>query len=178
MMLTPLLFASLMIATPQAQPADAARLGAPMIFSGRKRGYLATERAQQNQDIAEGRPVPVRCKAFAPSVFSGRVRKDGCVLEIVRPGMDTVAPAIFSGRSPKKGNVIVGPAAMTYAVVPQAQNRQTVTKDPVTGQSYITDPNTGQTYAAVPGQIEADNRPKRRAPSIFSGRRAPRQPSQ
>jgi hypothetical protein len=175
-MISPLLLASLAFAAPQAQVPEAVNMAPPMIFSGRKRGYLATERAEQNRDIAEGKPVPVRCKVFAPTMFSGARKREDCVLEIVRPGMDTVAPAIFSGRAPRKGNVIVGPAAMSYAVVPQTSAQ--VSKDPVTGQDYVTDPNTGQTYtAAQPIQAQEQQR-KRRAPSIFSGRRAPRQPSQ
>ncbi len=172
-MLSPLLLGSLLLAMPDAV-VPTAQLSAPSILTGRRRGYMATEVAAQDRDIAEGKPVPVRCKSFAPSMFSGRVKPDTCELEIIRPEMDSVAPAIFSGRSPKRGNVIVGQAA--YAL-PPASYRQTQTVDS-SGQTFATDPATGQVYPTYPEKVYTPA-PKRRAPSIFSGRRArPAAPAQ
>ena len=172
-MMSPLLMlGSLFLAAPNAGVAASVQFSPPSILTGRKRGYLATQVAAQDREIADGKPVPVRCKVFAPAIFSGRVPPQKCELEVIRPGMATVAPAIFSGRSPKRGNVIVGAAA--YAI-PVANTRQTHT-DPATGQSYATDPVTGQSYAAYPEKTY-NPQPKRRAPSIFSGRRARRAPA-
>ncbi len=173
----PLLLASPNVMGPEAVAPGTAHLGAPSILTGRKRGYMATERAAQDRDLVEGKPVPVRCKVFAPTLFSGRMVPDKCQLEVIRPEMDTVAPAIFSGRSPKRGNVIVGAAAVSYATMPGRSSGQTVSTDPVSGQTFVTDDATGRTYAAVPEQVYKPA-PKRRAPSIFSGRRARPAPSQ
>ena len=114
MMTAMLMFAPLLLAAPEAAASAPVHLGPPSILTGRRRGYAETEWERLEQDIAEGRPVAVQCKAFVPSMFSGRpIRKD-CEIEIVPPRVETIAPALFSGRSPKRGEVIVGARALQY----------------------------------------------------------------
>jgi hypothetical protein len=165
MMTAMLLFAPLMLAAPEA--ADPVYLGAPSILTGRRRGYAATEWEKLDQDISEGKPVPVQCKAFAPPIFSGRAKRTDCELEIVPPEVDTVAPAMFSGRSPKRGEVIVGARALQYYPA-GAVGRTEAEAQEIVAQA-AQEGSSGQVYMPAPAVAP---KPRRRAPSIFSGRRA------
>lgn len=173
MMTSLLLLAPVLLASPEAPP-SAVNLGAPSILTGRKRGYAATEWEALDKAVAEGQPVPVQCKAFAPPIFSGRAKRTDCEIEIVPPRIETVAPAIFSGRPSKRGEVIVGARALQYypasAVGKTAAEAQEIMAAEAAQQGTST--QVYQPAATVPQQ------PRRRAPSIFSGRRARPAPAQ
>ena len=170
MMTAMLLFAPLLLAAPEAAAPAPVHLGPPSILTGRRRGYAETEWEKLEQDIAEGRPVAVQCKAFVPSMFSGRpIRKD-CEIEIVPPRVETIAPALFSGRSPKRGEVIVGARALQY--YPASSVGRTEAEAQEIAAQAAQEGSSGQVYMPAPAAAPA--KPRRRAPSIFSGRRAPR----
>lgn len=168
MMTALLLLAPLMLAAPEAAP-QPVHLGPPGILTGRRRGYAATEWEKIDTAIAKGEPVAMQCKSFAPSIFSGRAPRNDCELEIVPPQIDTVAPPMFSGRSPKRGEVIVGARALQYYPA------GAVGKNEVEAQE-IAQQQAEQAASGVVYQPASTlpPKPRRRAPSIFSGRRAPR----
>ncbi len=170
MMTALLLFAPLLLAAPEAAAPAPANLGPPSILTGRKRGYAATEWEELDTAIAKGEPVAMQCKAFAPPMFSGRAKRDDCELEIVPPKVETVAPAIFSGRSPKRGEVIVGARALQYYPAAAAGKNEVEAQEIATEVAEAR--SDGKVY--MPASSAAPAKPKRRAPSIFSGRRAPR----
>ena len=167
MMTAMLLFAPLLFATP-SPAADAVQLGPPSILTGRKRGYAATEWEVIDTAIAKGEPVAMQCKEFAPSIFSGRAVRADCVLEIVPPQTD--APAIFSGRAPKRGEVIVGARALQYYPAGAVGKNEAEAEEIAQQQAEAA--ASGVVYQPASALPPAP--PKRRAPSIFSGRRAPR----
>ena len=163
-MITPLLLAgSLLLPSPAIVAPAPVQLAPPAIFSGRRPGWQPKTRAVASVQAVnpDGSTTAVRCKSEAPAIFSGRSKSRGCQLEEVNPRYRSVAPAIFSGRAPQKGNVIVGPAAYQTA---RTSSSQQGTYNPTTA-----------TYSAS-GEVTMQPRPKRRAPTIFSGRRAPRTP--
>ncbi len=170
MMTALLLIAPLMLATPEAAAPAPANLGPPSILTGRKRGYAATEWEALEKDIAEGRPVAMQCKGYAPPIFSGRAKRTGCELEIVPPTVETMAPAIFSGRPVKRGEVIVGARALQYYPAGVAGRSEAEAQEIVT--EIATQGSSDRVYR--PAEDAAPARPRKRAPSIFSGRRAPR----
>lgn len=165
MFLSLLIAAPMLLATSEAAPATA-HLGPPSILTGRKRGYLATEWEQIDKDIAEGKPIAMRCKAFAPSIFSGRASSDKCELEIVPPDANVAAPAIFSGRPAKRGEVIVGARALQYypaaAVGRSEEEAQTIAQEQA---------QSGGSQVYLPASA-AKPKVRRYVPSMFSGRRA------
>lgn len=168
MILSLLIAAPMLLAAPEVAPGTA-QLGAPSILTGRKRGYAATEWEQLDRAIAEGRPVPVQCKAYVPSMFSGRPIREECELEIVPPHVDTVAPAIFSGRPSKRGEVIVGARALQYYPASAVGRNEAEAQE--IAQQEAQQGSSGTAYLPA-----ASVKPKvrRYAPSMFSGRRAPR----
>ena len=153
-MISLLLGSMLLTSSDIATPAPA-QLAPPSIFSGRRPGWQPKTRAVSSVQAVnpDGTTIAMRCKSEAPSIFSGRVKARNCPLEEVNPRFRSVAPAIFSGRAPQRGNVIVGQAAY-LPTQPRA------TYSPTTG-TYTTS-----------GTVTMQPRPKRRTPTIFSGRRA------
>lgn len=167
MMTALLVFAPLMLAAPEAAAPAPVNLGPPSILTGRKRGYAATEWEKIDTAIASGQPVAMQCKAFAPPMFSGRAKRDDCELEIMPPQVDSVAPAIFSGRPSKRGEVIIGTRALQY-YPPGAVGKNEAEAQEIAEQA-AEQAASGVVYLPA---AAAPPRPKRRAPSIFSGRRA------
>lgn len=167
MILSLLIAAPMMLAAPAAAPGTV-QLGAPSILTGRKRGYAATEWEELDRAVAEGRPVPVQCKAYVPSMFSGKPIRQECELEIVPPSVDTAVPAIFSGRPVKRGEVIVGARALQY--YPASAVGKSETEAQAIAQEEA-QPGSSQVYMQAPA---VKPKVRRHVPSMFSGRRAPR----
>lgn len=163
-----LLFGAMVFASPVTVAPVNAQLAPPSIFSGRRRGWQPKRPASVMAAAPDGSSVAVRCKEEAPSIFSGRTKARACPLEEVNPRFRSVAPAIFSGRAPQRGNVIVGQAAF------QPITPRTITATPQ-GNYVITG---GYTATGDGSAISVQQPTRRRAPSIFSGRRAPRKPAQ
>jgi hypothetical protein len=172
MILSLLIAAPVLFASPEIAP-QAAHLGSPAILTGRKRGYAATEWEELDRAVAEGRPVPVQCKAFVPSMFSGRPIRDKCELEIVPPHVETVAPAILSGRSPKRGEVIVGARALQY--YPASTVGQSEAEAQAAMAQDVPRDSNGTAYMPAP---VVKPKERRYVPSMFSGRRTRRAPSE
>lgn len=163
-----MLFGAMVLASPVIGAPVNVQLAPPSIFSGRPRGWQPKKAPSVMAAAPDGSSVAVRCKEEAPSIFSGRSKARACPLEEVNPRFRSVAPAIFSGRPPQRGNVIVGQAAY------QNIEPRKVTATPQ-GNYVITG---GYTASGDGSAISVQQPTKRRAPSIFSGRRAPRKPAQ
>jgi hypothetical protein len=114
----------------------------PTVFSGRAR--------KERCELAVVRPT---CKSRAPSMFSGRARTTNCEVEMREPEVATYAPAIFSGRRARPASAYAAPQ---YSYVVAADGTAT--------------PQV--TVQTVQQMQEAERaKPRRRLPSMFTGRR-------
>lgn len=166
-MLTALILVPLMFAAPEVAASAPVNLGPPSILTGRKRGYAATEWEKIDTAVASGQPVAMQCKAFAPPLFSGRAKRDDCELEIMPPQVDSVAPAIFSGRPSKRGQVLIGARALQYYPAGAVGKNEVEARE--IAEQAAEQAASGVVYLPA---AAAPPKPRRRAPSIFSGRRA------
>lgn len=118
------------------------RTSGPAMFSGRAK--------RENCELAVVQP---RCKSSAPAMFSGRARSSNCEVEMRRPEVATYAPSIFSGRKARPASAYAPPQ---YSYVVAADGTAT---PQVTVQT--------REAAAKAEQLQ----PRRRLPSMFTGRR-------
>ena len=145
----------------QAQAAQTAGLSVQRICRGSAPSMFSGRAKRENCEMVVVQP---RCKSSAPTMFSGRARTQNCVVEMQRPHVATYAPSIFSGRAPKPASAYAPPPASS-AYAPPASSYAVAADGVATPQV---------TYRT---RVEAPKvQPRRRLPTMFTGRR-PRAPA-
>ena len=133
----------------QSQPAQTGGLSVQQICRTSGPSMFSGRAKRENCELAVVQP---QCKSTAPSMFSGRARSSsGCEVEMRRPEVATYAPSIFSGRKARPASAYAAPQ---YSYV-------------VAADGTATPQVTVQTI-----QEAARTQPRRRLPSMFTGRRA------
>ena len=143
--------------------------------------HEADEQGQSAQTA--GLSVQRICKTGAPSIFSGRARRESCELAVVQPRCKSRAPAMFSGRARTSDcEVELGrPEVATYAPsIFSGRKRPVASAYAAPQYSYVVaaDGTATPQVTVQPREEVAKTRPQRRLPSMFTGRRPkPRAPA-
>ena len=131
-----------------AQPVQTGGLSVQKICRTSSPSMFSGRAHRESCELAVVQP---RCKSSAPSMFSGRASSSTCEVEMRRPQVASHAPSIFSGRAPQPVSAYA-PPQYTYVVA---------------ADGTATPQVTIQTREEA-----ARTRPRRRLPSMFTGRRS------
>lgn len=131
----------------QGQPAQTGGLSVQKVC---KTGAPSMFSGRARRESCELAVVQPRCKSSAPSMFSGRARTSSCQVEMRAPEVASYAPSIFSGRKARPASAYA-PPQYSYVVAADGTATPQVTVQTV--------------------QEAAKVRRRSSLPSMFTGRR-------
>jgi hypothetical protein len=137
---------------------------------------VAHQAASAEAAQAAGLSVQQVCRTGAPSMFSGRSRKESCELAVVKPTCKSSAPTMFSGRARSTNCEVVMREPEVETRAPSIFSGRRA--PPSTGYvaprySYVVAADGTATPQVTVQTVEQakQTEPRRRLPSMFTGRR-------